>query len=233
MLNPIAANASAEDQFAYVVQACERLHRRQAPLTPDHLNAELPDLTLQQARKLLESDKLAKALAARGITFAPLDALTAHQMHALSIYADTSVPMTHRERLRNAKVTQAQWDGWLRNPRFMARLDEIAEERLASSNPNALLKLLEAQDRGERWAIELSLEMTGRHRRGADGQNPAELFAALFQILDEAGVPQEVLTKVGRRFQELANPGSAPARVAATILAPTGRPAASITSLEE
>lgn len=237
MLNPIARNASEEDQFAFIVQACERLHRRQQPLTPDHLQSELPDLTLTQARKLLESDRLAAALEARGITFAPLDALTAHQVHALSIYADTSVPMTHRERLRNAKVTQAKWDGWMRNPRFAARLEEIAEDRLAGSNPNAVLKLLEAQDRGERWAIELGMEMTGRHRRGQDGQDPSVLFAALFEVLDEAGVPQEVMQKVGQRFRQLANPSSAPARVAATILAPTGQPAPapppSITTLEE
>jgi hypothetical protein len=154
-------------------------------------------------------------------------------VHALAIYADTSIPMTHRERLRNARVTQAKWDGWMRNPRFMARLEELAEERLAGSNPNAVLKLLEAVDKGERWAIEMSLEMTGRHRRNQDGQDPSALFAALFQVLDEAGVPQETMQKIGQRFRELANPGSAPARVAATILAPTGQQAASITSLEE
>jgi hypothetical protein len=224
---------SPEDQFAAVIQACERLHRKLIPLTAENLNAEFPDLTVPQCRKLLESDRLTQALAARGIDFVPVDALTAHQVHALAIYADTSIPMTHRERLRNARVTQAKWDGWMRNPRFMARLEELAEERLAGSNPNAVLKLLEAVDKGERWAIEMSLEMTGRHRRNQDGQDPSALFAALFQVLDEAGVPQETMQKIGQRFRELANPGSAPARVAATILAPTGQQAASITSLEE
>lgn len=233
MSNPIARNASAEDQFAFIVAACERLHRRQQELTPENLNAEIPDLSLLQCRKLLESERLAEGLAARGITFRALEELSAHQMHALAIYADTSVPMTHRERLRNARVTQAQWDGWMRNPRFAARLEQIAEDRLAGSTANAHLKLMEAIDRGERWAIELAYEMTGRHRRNQDGQNPAELFAALFEILDEAGVPQETMQAIGRRFRQLAAPGSAPARVATHILAPTGQQAASITSLEE
>lgn len=234
---PTARAQAEEDWYARVVDACVRLHRRQMPLTPESLNGEIPDLTVTQARKLLESDKLVGSLAARGVTFVPVDALTAHQLHALTIYLDTSVPMTHRERLRAAKVTQVQWDGWMRNPRFQARLEEVSEERMAASNPLTLIRLMEAVDAGQRWAIELSLEMTGRHRRNQDGQNVAELFAAVFQVLDEAQVPQEVMQVVGQRFMELANPGSAPARAAATILAPNvsqrGREAASITGIEE
>lgn len=233
LLNPIAANASVEDQFSFVVQACERLHRRGAPLTAEQLQNELPDLSLLQARKLLESDRMVAALAARGVSFTPLDALSAHQVQALMIYVDTSVPMTHRERLRNARVTQAQWDGWMRNPRFAARLEEVAEDRLASSGPNAMLRLLEAVDKGERWAIELSLEMTGRHRRGSDGQDPSALFVALFQVLDEAGVSEEIRRKVGNRFKELASPGSAPVRAATVMLAPTSQPAPSSFPIEE
>lgn len=230
MSNPIARAASAEDQFAYVVQVCVRLHRDQQDLTPERLQSEIPDLTLVQCRKLLESDRMVQALEARGVTFTPLDALTAHQMHALAIYADTSVPMTHRERLRNAKVTQAQWDGWMRNPRFAAYLEQISEDRLAHSLPNAHLKLVEAVDRGERWAVEMLYEMTGRHRRNDTGQNPAELFAAMFQVLDEAGVDPQTLAQIGARLKQLAVPGSAPARAATVMLAPSGR---QITSLEE
>lgn len=225
------------DVFAWVVQCCERLHRQGMPLSPAALQGELQSggqqLTIPQLTKILQSDRLAAALQARGIDFAPLDALSAHQMHALTIYMDTSVPMTHRERLRNAKVTQAQWDGWMRNPRFAARLEEVAEDRLATGNANAMLRLQEAVDRGERWAVELQLEMTGRHRRGTDQTNPTELFAAMFEILDEAGVPQATMRAVGERMKQLALPGSAPARVATHILTPTGQPAANITSLEE
>jgi len=96
-----------------------------------------------------------------------------------------------------------------------------------------VLKMIEAVDKGERWAIELQFEMTGRHRRGQEGQSPTELFAAMFQILDESGVPEQILQQVGRRFRELANPGSAASRAAGSILAPTGQAAPVITSLEE
>lgn len=233
MTYPLARNVSPEDQFAHVVAVCMRLHRDLQPITPERVQSELPDLTLTQCRKLLESDRLATALQERGVTFEPLDALSAHQMHALAIYADTSVPMTHRERLRNAKVTQAKWDGWMRNPRFAAALEEISEERLAHAVPQMNLRLMEAIDRGERWAIELGYAITGRFRANDTGQDASALFAAMFQILDEAGIPDQVMKQVGQAVKQLATPGSAPARAATVMLAPTGRPAPSITSLEE
>jgi uncharacterized protein YjiS (DUF1127 family) len=211
-----------EDGFSHLVQVCERLHRFGMPLTPEALQPELPgELSLMQCRKMLESDRLAAALQARGIDFAPSDALTAKQLHALAIYMDTSVPMTHRERLRNAGTTQRQWDGWMRNTRFAAYLEELSEERLAASKPLTHLRLLEAVDRGERWAIELHYEITGRHVKNQSGQDPRELFMAMFQILDEAGVDPAVMASIGERFRQLAAPGSAPAHAATVMLAPS------------
>ena len=53
-----------------------------------------------------------------------------------------------------------------------------------------------------------------------------ELFAALFEVLDEAGVPQQTMRQVGERMKQLAQPGSAASRQATHILAPTAAPAA-------
>lgn len=214
------------DLFARLVQVCERLHRNQVPLLPEQVAREFGGrVTQTQVRHMLESPRLARALEARGIAFTPHEALSAKQMHALSIYMDTSVPMNHRERLRAARVTQAQWDGWMRNPRFAASVEELAEERLAGSIPLAHTRLLEAVDRGERWAIELLYQITGRFSANQQGADPRTLFAAMFEALDESGVPEHVLAAVGQRFRELASPGSPAGRAATVMLAPSSRPA--------
>lgn len=218
------------DAFAFIVQCCERLARQGVPITQESLAGELgarytARLTPSQLSTMLSSDRLARALQARGIEFAPLDALSAHQLHALAIYMDTSVPMTHRERLRNAKVTQAQWDGWMRQPRFAAYLSELSEERLATSIPLTHLRLLEAVDRGERWAIELHYQITGRHDSRSNETDHTALYAGIFKILDDAGIDGRTLAQIGAAMRELTAPGSAPARAAAVILAPTAAPA--------
>jgi hypothetical protein len=217
------------NEYARIVQVCERLHRDVGVITAEMLHDGLagqPRLTVNQVRALLGTDRLVRTLAARGIEFTPPDQLTAKQLHALAIYADTSVPMTHRERLRAAKVTQTQWDGWMRTPVFRAHLERVSEERLSNTLPLANFRLAEAVDRGERWAIELEYAITGRYAPNQSGQNPQELFAALFEVLDEAGVDPRVMERVGRRLKAIATPGSAPARVAETVmLTPSAPPA--------
>jgi hypothetical protein len=132
---------------------------------------------------------------------------------------DTSVPMTHRERLRAAKVTQAQWDGWMRNPRFAAYLEQAFEDRLPASIPLAHQRLVEAVDRGERWAIELLYRITGRFDPNAT-EDPRIILAAVREALDDEDLPAEVLQRVGAKLRELAQPGSAAPRPQTVRLQP-------------
>lgn len=211
------------------VQLAERLHREGMPVNEDTLGSASPGLLSQAAlRRLAGSARFKQALSDRGIAADILLELTPHMLHALAVYLDTSTPMTHRERLRAAGVTQTKWDGWKRNPRFAARLAELSEERIADLIPVASLGLFSAADRGERWAIEMGLAITGRYEPGKSGADPQQLLMAVFDILDDEGVPPAVMRKVGARLRMLASGVGADAAVRGAtnaILAASEQPA--------
>lgn len=215
-----------EELFAHVVAACQRLHRQGLPLTVDTLAGEMPELGTIVLEHLLGSEALATALAERGIAFTPLQPLTAKQMAAAAIYLDTTTSMTHSQRLRAAGVSQRQWDGWMAHARFNALVFEMSEERLAASVPNAHMALMRAVDEGKPWAIKLFYEVSGRHNPAGAHDDVPQMLAQLLQILDDSGVPVDVMRQVGEKMVALSQNPSAAATISprqAMIVPESGR----------
>lgn len=193
--------------FFRAVQASVQAQRNGLMIDPDSLHGMDAGLPVHKLRELMTKPMFARALEDRGIAIDRADELSAHQQAALAIYLDMSVPMSHQQRLRAAKVTQAQWDGWLREARFSHELATLSEERLKSIQPTAHLRLAEQVDKGERWAIEFLNEMTGRHDRRQTTVNVPAALVEVAAILDEelAKIPggEKVMLRIGAKMQAL------------------------------
>ena len=214
--------APTSNALGTLVAVAERLTADGVPLTDEAIASYAGgEFTLGQVRALMASPRFAAALAERGLDPVAPVSLSAHQRAAVAIYFDMQTKASHAQRLKMAGITQAVWDMWMKNPRFAAEVERIAEDRLSSTTALATQRLIQAVDDGERWAIELHHRMTGRFDpTKQDGADVQALFMAIFGILDRAGVPQTVLAEVGRQLRELSAPGSAPSRAAGVILAP-------------
>jgi hypothetical protein len=199
-----APQPSREERLlSSAIYAAEQLHRQSIPVTPETLHDENGDISFAIWRDLYASEKFLSALEQRGIALPSQSGLTPQQLSALAIYMDMSAKMTHPQKLKAAGVTEAQWQGWRRQPLFEAYLAETAEGLLTQSVPVALQRIAEATDAGERWAIELGLEMTRRHDRRDRAIDVSALLLQVFSVLDDEGVPDVVLGRIAGRIREM------------------------------
>lgn len=219
-LRPQRVPRVQEVMFTRAVVAALALHRQGIPITPASLNSENSDITKPQYEALLMNDKYLAALADRGIEPGTVRGMTPRQMSALAIYFDSTSTQSHRQRLAAAGVTSAEWGGWLKNPYFAREYMAMSEDLAAAGGPLALQRLVEQVDRGERWAVELMLEVTGRHDRRPKSVDLNALMMGLFTILDDAGIPADVMAKIGTKIKEMVGGGAPQPTQVITIAQP-------------
>jgi hypothetical protein len=193
---------AVERFYARVVYAAQLVHEQGFAVTVDMIRARFPDLPYRQVQEVLESERFAASAEELGLPLSEHPGLLPEQMAALAIYLDTSTPATHSQKLRAAGVSQAKWRGWLRQPAFAARLQDVAGQLLQDSVPVAFQRIAEAVDGGERWAVELSLEMTGTHDRRNDGTDLRKLLTDVFNILDEEIADSAVLERIAAKIKQ-------------------------------
>jgi hypothetical protein len=198
---------AGEVVFAAGVFAAEQCQRQGIVVSQDTLCMMSDKLTPASALLLLESDKFQNALDERGILLPENGGLSGQQMHALTIYMDMSVAMSHPQKLRAMGVTDSKWQGWLQQPGFAARISEVSEDRLRSSVPIALQRIHEGVDRGDQKFIELSLEITGRHDRRKETVDVNAILTQIFNVLDEEIPDQETLGRIADRLRRLRDQG--------------------------
>ncbi len=189
-----------------IFSAAESLSRQGIEVNVQTLNGEDQRLGLDVLERALPSRVIQAGLRARGIEVgAPLNELTVEQRAFLAIYLDMSNPATHRAKLRAAGVTQRQLDGWMRQPIFRQEMAALSEERLRSVQPLAFERLSEMVDQGNFKAIEMVLEVLGRHDRRQGTVDVQAVLMGVFSVLDEelASVPggDEVMRRVAARMR--------------------------------
>lgn len=202
--------SAAERFLTSALHAAELATRQGFAVTADTvhmMNAELPFGKLVE---LMGSDRFQRACVERGIVLASASGLTPQQLMAIRVYTDTSVPSGHADRLKIIGISDATWRGWLRQPRFAAEVSHLSEEAIRSTKDVALLRLAEAADAGQRWAIEMVLELTGRHDRRKENVDASAVLMAVFSILDEEVGDTAVLTRISDRIKQMLGAGAAP-----------------------
>lgn len=199
----------AERLFSAAIYAAEQAQRQGYSIGADTLNMVNPELSVALLTDLLGSSKFQNALEARGIALTSRTGLTPQQLGALSLYLDNTTPATHAQKLKIIGVSNTQWQGWLRQPRFAARYSELAEEALRDVTPIALQRLAQHVDNGNLNAITLALEINGRHDRRKDTVDVNQVLAEIFAVLDEE-VSAEVLGRIAAKVKSRLGTGSTP-----------------------
>lgn len=216
--------SKAERLFSSGLYAAQAVHRQGIPVTPDTMHSENPDVPKRLYADLLTNEKFLTALAERGIDLVSPKGLTPEQESALSIYFDMGLSLTHAQRLKAAGITDAKWRGWLRQEDFAREHAAIAEAIIADTRDVSLVRLAEAVDRGERWAVELTLELTGRHDRRNLGVDPAAAMMTVFQVLDDAAIPPQVMARVAEALRGMLGSATPRPIVVAAVSRPADQP---------
>lgn len=215
---------SAEQRFFdSAVYAAEMCQRQGWAVTSDTLrmvNGELPTKLLAD---LIESEKFQHALEERGIPLVHSKGLSPEQNAALAVFFDMSTPATLPQKLKMAGVSQSKWNGWLRQAPFLTRYNQLAEDILKGTPALALQRLHQHVDHGNIKAIELTLEMTGRHDRRKEQVDVNALLMGIFGVLDEF-VDADTMRMVSDRVKQLMGGGGPVMQIAPPPTSAVDRP---------
>jgi len=134
--------------------------------------------------------------------------MTPEQLSAAAVYFDSTSKMSHKQKLQAAGITELRWRGWMKEPAFARYVGEIGESILREAQPVALVRIAESIDKGERWAIELGLEITGRHDRREKSVDINQLLMGIFGILDDEVGDPKVLAKIAEKVKLMIGGGA-------------------------
>jgi hypothetical protein len=194
--------SKAERFFASAVHAAEQVQRMGIAVTPSAIHQNNYELPLTVLVELFEEPKFLNALEDRGVALPGAPGLDPHQLSALAIYLDMTVPMTHAQKLKAANVSEARWRGWQKQPEFARRLAALAEDLIAESTPVALQRLAQLVDAGNLKAVELQLELSGRHDRRKETIDVNALLLGIFAVLDEE-VDAATLSRISDKVRSM------------------------------
>lgn len=209
--------------FSRVVAAAQQAFWGGMPVTVEALI--MADSTLEGTRghiaDLLVLPKFLNALADRGVLLSHSQGLTPAQISAVHVYFSAETPgLSHEQKLKLAGVTDSQWRGWMRGARFGQFVSSFAEALLRDAQPVALQRIAEAVDRGERWAIELDLEVTGRHDRREKSVDIGEVLMSIYAILDDEIGDSALLGRISDRVKSMLGGGAPVMQIAPAVREP-------------
>lgn len=199
-----------EEFFTRAVAAAEAAWNQGHAISPQTLRMQDPALPARLLGPVLELELFQQALAERGIQ-ATINGLTPQQLSTLNMYFSVELPTgtSHAERLRAAGTTVQQWKGWMRSPRFAERVQQLSEHGMRDALPIAMQRLAEKADQGERWAVEMVLEVTGRHDRREKSVDLRDVLQKIFTILDEEVSDPAILDRIAQAVRRIVSGGEA------------------------
>ena len=199
---PVRKKPSKEQVFfSRVVQAASDLQREGIAISPRtvwQFNPSLPEILVAE---IFATPAFAAALEERGIPLSPHPGLSPEQMACLLIYMDMTVPMSHAQKIRAAKVTEAQFRGWMRQPEFASRMNQLGGDTLVDAIPIAKQRLAQLVDSGNLPALTLLFEMTGVHDRRKETFDVNGLLMQIFSILDEEVPDVAILERIADKIK--------------------------------
>lgn len=154
--------------------------------------------------KVLLLPHVARKLEARGVPKPDeSDILSPKQIQALVVITNAR-NMKWAARLKQAGVTVAEWQSWLKQPNFRMVYDKYAEGRLRDAIPEGISALSDKAADGDLNAVKLVLEMTGRHDpNGGKEVNIQAILVGIVEILQQEVSDMEVLMRVVNRIKGL------------------------------
>lgn len=151
-----------KDSFKQGVAGAFQTYLEFGSLNPDRI-ARISGLNETSITALLQTEEFNYVMACRGVDTGLTGTLTPQQDFALMVLTDIT-KKTWSARLREAGISQAVFMAWMQNPTFARRWHELSE-KLTSNSELALIQLQQQVGDGNMRAIELALEVSGRHDR--------------------------------------------------------------------
>lgn len=205
--------SAAHRIFSAAIYAAEQADRAGHAITVESMATFNPELPKKVLADLLTTTKFQVALEERGLALPSASGLSPEQLAAAAIYLDMTTPMSHAQKLKAAGITDAKWRGWLRQPKFAQLVSQVSEEALRAAEPVALQRLSQLVDDSNLKAIEMVLEITGRHDRRKETVDVNQLLLAIFTVLDDEISPLpggvDVLNKINTRVRAMMGGGQA------------------------
>lgn len=161
--------------------------------------ADEQNSTLTEVRKI--EQKLSPYLDARGIRNRKSGRLTDKQLAAIHLLVNFIDKRSQDTKLRSIGVTPTQWQGWCKDPVFMAyyrfMTDDMLEVNISAVN-NGLIK---AAENGNTRAAQFVYEVTGRYQKDSPVANVQVLIVSLIEIIQMHVKDPEILRKIGADFE--------------------------------
>jgi hypothetical protein len=187
--------------FARVVYTAAQLHREGIAITAVNLHQYNMDVRELDAAEILSTPLFADAMAEQGIPLMATPGLSPEQLAAIAIYMDMTVPLRHAQKLKAAGVTQAKWNGWMRQAEFARHINQLATDITKASGPVARQRLAQLVDEGNLAAITLTFEMEGIHDRRKETVDANAMLMGIFNILDEEVYDRAILERIAARIK--------------------------------
>ena len=191
-----------------VVSSAWLSHMLDGSVNVDNIKENLPkNVALPKGwtvGKVLLLPHVAKKLEARGVP-KPSEAniLTPKQIQALTVITSAR-GSKWQTRLKQAGVTIAEWNSWLKQPNFRMVFDRYAEGRLKDAIPEGITALTDKAADGDLNSIKLVLEMTGRHNPNAEKDiNIQAILVGIVEILQQEIHDGEALMRIVNRIKGL------------------------------
>lgn len=160
-----------------------------------------PDL--HEVQEFLFTQEYRESMASMGIEIDPNDTgLTAEQIGFMVILSNIADGKSLRSKLRDAGVTWAQYQVWMKQPAFKAYYEKTMQDTLKEAVPFAVQQLAAKAAAGDTAAGKLAFEITGFHDPANKKQVDAQmLMQIILDIIEEEVKDQKILLNIAAKFQ--------------------------------
>jgi hypothetical protein len=181
VIQPPHGTASAT--FRAVVNAAYELYITGTDITVENL-VKTSGRQPRTVGAIIGSFEFKEACELRGIQIRnnPRTELNPEQIYFLSILTDPTDKRTLQGKLKAAGVPYARYRAWLKQPKFAARLNGLAEGLLIDHTGDVLTQLTAKATQGDLKAIQYYLEINGRH--DPKRQVQVDLQATMLRVIE-------------------------------------------------
>lgn len=196
-----------ERLFRDVVGSADTAAIKNGGVIPDPVGVQryCYNATVEQCREVMLTSEFAWAVQERGYDFTDARGLNAKQHYAIQIICSPLGRKSLMTRLREAGITQKEYNTWMKNPLFAGAVKTYTEDILKNSQHLAHEALLKGLEKGDMKAVEYYNAMTGRYNPAKESQvDVAVVLSQVVEIIQRNVRDPAVLNNIAAEMQLLA-----------------------------
>lgn len=138
--------------------------------------------TIEQVREVMLLQEFAWAMQERGYDYTDARGMTAKQHIAIQIICQPLGTKGLLSRLKEAGITQNEYQKWMKNPLFAGAVRRATEDIIKDSQHIAHEALLKALQKGDMKAVEYYNQMVGYYNPSREAQ--IDVQSVLMQVIE-------------------------------------------------